>query len=145
VNEAAASRRALWDPGWYNLDQSLKVGQRAELTFLDEDLAADRGYDLVFANTVGGRWHHRWATVEGIEHAWFGAVDEVDTSEFGQYTFRFADGRWVAIEAEQEPGGVNAASTGFPVDECDRAWADTSGWALAVTLFHLGGAQPHRP
>jgi hypothetical protein len=37
-------------------------------------------------------------------HHHFGAVAEVDTSAFGQYTFTLADGRWVTIEAEEDLG-----------------------------------------
>ena len=92
------------------------------------------GYDLLFANSVGSAWDYRSATVESIEHATFGPLDEVETLDFGRYTFRFHDGRWVTIEVEQGPGIVNAASPDFPVDVCDPAWARSSGWALDVVL-----------
>jgi hypothetical protein len=126
--------RAWWDPGWYNLDQSLKVGQHDTFAFCWPSTIAKPGYDLVFANSTGIDWDYRSATVESVEHARFGSLDEVDTTRFGQYTFRFHDGRWVTIEAEQDLGLVNHASPDFPVEACDRAWADTSGWALAVVL-----------
>ncbi len=124
---------AWWDPGWYNLDQPVKAGQRSLFAFYRPERAKP-GHDLVFANNVGTDWIYRTATVVSIEHARFGPVDEVDTRPFGQYTFRFADGGWVTIETEEALGAVDAASPGFPVDDCDRAWAGTSGWALTVTL-----------
>lgn len=126
--------RAWWDPGWYNLDQPLKVGRRDTFAFFRSQHVTKPGYDVVIANTMGSDWDYRSATVEAIEHARFGPLDEVDTTQFGQYTFRFHDGRWVTIEAEEGPGCVNAASPDFPADVCDRAWADNSGWALTVVL-----------
>jgi hypothetical protein len=136
--------RGLWDPGWYNLDQPLKVGRRDTFAFLRRDRSARAGYDLVFANTVGGGWDYRDATVEAIEHARFGPLDEVETVRFAEYTFRFHDGRWVTVEAEESVGRVNAASEGFPADECDPAWAYNSGWALVVTLTGVGKAGRQR-
>jgi hypothetical protein len=138
--------RALWDPGWYNLDQSLITGGRDTFVFLPDASEQHPGYDLVFANTVGVDvdWAYREATVSAIEHARWGAVQEVDASRFGEYTFRFVGGRWVTIEAEEGPGSVNAASPDFPVGECDREWATTSGWALAVTLVDVTKAERPR-
>ena len=127
---------AWWDPGWYNLDQPLKAGQRGLFAFF-RTAQAKPGYDLSFANTLGTDWDYRTATVVSIEHARFGPVDEVDTKPFGEYTFRFADGRWVTVEAEEAPGAVNAASPGFPTADCTRDWAETSGWALSATLTNV--------
>jgi hypothetical protein len=154
----ALTLKAWWDPGWYNLDQPLKVGQRDTYAFfLGEGMAVEGfdphperlyrtkpGYDLVFANTVGSAWDYRSAIVESIEHDAFGPLDAVETLDFGQYTFRFHDGRWVTIEAEQGPGSVNAASSGFPSDACDPAWANTSGWALTVVLADVTKARSQR-
>lgn len=126
--------RAWWDPGWYNLDQSLTLGRRDRFAFVPGKALPDNGFDLVFAGTLGTDWEYRSATVEAIEHARFGPVEAVDTTQFGQYTFRFAAGWWVTIEAEQDPGHVNAISPDPPVADIDREWAHTSGWALAVTL-----------
>jgi hypothetical protein len=129
---------ALWDPGWYNLDQSLKVGRRDRFAFGYH--LEPTSYDLIFANDLGTLWNYQRATVEVIEHAEFGLLDEVDTTAFGQYTFRLQDGRWVTIEAEQELGSVNAASADFPIDACDRVWASKWGWALVVLLSGVTSA-----
>lgn len=130
---------AVWKPGWYNLDHSLAVGRRDAFAFPLPGPGAE--HELVFVNTVGtySEWTYWVATVVAIEHARFGPVDEVDTRPFGQYTFRFTDGRWVTIEAEEGPGHVNAASPDFPVDDCDKEWAHTGGWALQVTLADVEG------
>ncbi|NUT36526.1 MAG: hypothetical protein HOV79_26020 [Hamadaea sp.] len=147
--------RAWWSPGWYNLDKPLKAGERDIYGFYrsgdpaghgplpvfdphpEKVFRTKPGFDLLFANSTGRAWDYRYVTIETIEHARFGPVDEVDTRSFGQYTFRFADGRWVTIEAEQGPGNVNAASPDFPVGDCDPAWADEEGWALVVTLSDI--------
>ncbi|GIF63304.1 hypothetical protein Ais01nite_13390 [Asanoa ishikariensis] len=144
--------RAWWDPQWYNCDAHLRVGDRDTFAFYwDEDVAVDDarigfdphperlfrtrpGFDLVFANSVGRAWHYQRATVESIEHATFGPLNEVDTAGFGEYHFRFHDGRWVTLEAEQGPGAVNGTSEGFPVEAIDPDWIHTSGWALVVVL-----------
>ena len=154
--------RAWWDPLWYNADESLKVGQRDTFAFFwSGDLTIDDvrvgfdphperlfltkpGFDLVFANRPGSAWDYRSATVESIEHAAFGRLDEVDTTTFGEYTFLLHDGRWVTIEAEQGPGGVNAASPDFPIAVCEPAWAQNSGWALVVMLADVTEAAPDR-
>jgi hypothetical protein len=80
--------------------------------------------------------------VDSINHRRFGAVVEVDARPFGQYTFTFGDDRWVTIEAEEGPGNVNDASRGFPVDDCDPAWASKSGWALTVMFSDVVAAAP---
>jgi hypothetical protein len=136
--------RAWWDPGWYNLDQSLEVGQRATFVFLRAEPPPD--HDVVLANDVGipGYDRYSWsATIESIDHHRFGSVVEVDTRLFGQYTFTFGDDRWVTIEAEERPGSVNDASRDFPVDDCDPAWASNSGWALTVVVSDVARTPDH--
>ena len=54
--------RAWWDPGWYNLDQPVKVGRHDTFAFVRRYLAAKPGFDLVFATTVGSDWDYRSAT-----------------------------------------------------------------------------------
>ncbi|GAA3738258.1 hypothetical protein GCM10022225_21520 [Plantactinospora mayteni] len=127
---------ALWDPGWYDLDQPLKVGRQDRFAFHHGIVSP--GYDLVFANGLGTNWDYRSATVETIEHPEFGLLDEVDTTTgFGEYTFRLQDGRWVTVEAEESPGAVNAASPDFPVD---ASRAGSSDWALVVVLSGVTNA-----
>jgi hypothetical protein len=131
--------RALWEPGWYNLDSSLKVGRRDVFGFHRPCLETRPSYDRLFANDLGRDWDYRSATVVSIRHAEFGALDEVDAKPFGQYRFTLADGRWVVIEAEQGPGAVNDAHPDFPVDRCGGA----AGWSLDVVLDDLAVAHPH--
>lgn len=139
VRVAGVTVRALWNPGWYNLDTWLKVGREAVHPFSTE---VPQGLDVAFHNGLGHAFYYGSATVEAIEHAHFGAVAEVDTRPFGQYTFTFGDGRWVTIEAEESLGNVNRASPGFPVGECDPGWAENDGWALVVTLSDIERVPP---
>ncbi|AVT29979.1 hypothetical protein C6361_11290 [Plantactinospora sp. BC1] len=133
---------ALWEPAWYNLDQSLKVGRQDRFAFYHGSVLP--GYDLVFANDLGTNWDYRSATVELIEHPEFGLLDEVDATEFGQYTFRLQDGRWIIIEAEEGPGKVNAASPDFPVDVSDPGRADNLDWTLVAVLSGVRNANQGR-
>ncbi|WP_205328202.1 hypothetical protein [Glycomyces sp. YM15] len=136
--------RALWEIIWYNSDWPLKVGERDVFPFLRGDAGRKPGYDLCFGHDLMCDNDYRWATVEAVEHPKFGAIDEVDTGEFGEYTFRFRDGRWVAIDTEQSHGVVLASSPDFTIDKSDPDW-DTymgswdrhSGWDLDVTLTDL--------
>lgn len=128
---------ASWKTGWYNLDQSMTVGRRDAFAFSLPGPGAGPEHDLTFA--TWSPWEYWVATVVSIEHARFGSVLDVDTAPFGQYTFRFADGTWVTVEAEERLANVNAASPDFPVDECDVAWAHTGGWDLHVTLADVEG------
>lgn len=144
---------ASWKPEWYNLDQSMAVGRRHPFAFAPPGLEAVAEQELVFAATTQPPSTFWVATVVAIEHARFGPVDEVDTRPFGEYLFRFGDGRWVAIETEEGLGRVNSASPDFPAGECDEEWAYTGGWALHVTLTDVEGpvsrqvarALMHRP
>ena len=129
--------RARWEPGWFNLDWALRTGWRSVFGFHRPYLLTMPGYDLIFHNDMGRDCNYRWATVESIEHADFGALTEVDTWKLGESTFRFADGRWATIEAEAGPGRVNAVSADF-AEALDRPGAGGyEGWALDVTLSDL--------
>ncbi len=131
--------RALWEPGWYNLDHSLKVGRRDVFAFRRPYVETRPGYDRLFANDIGRDRDYRSAVVVSIVHAELGALAEVDAEPFGQYRFTLADGRWVVIEAEQGPGAVNDAHPDFPVDRC----GGSDDWALDVVLDDLAVEHPN--
>lgn len=137
--------RALWEIHWYNTDSSLRVGERTVFQFCGPDVEPKPGYDLCFEDAVAPEEdvgdEYRLATVAAIEHRKFGALDEVDTSRFGEYTFRFSDGRWVTIDTEQAHGVVLAASPDFTIDRSDpdwttfmERWDHHNGWDLDVIL-----------
>jgi hypothetical protein len=134
--------RARWEPDWFNHDWSLRTGWRSVFGFHRPHLLTMPGYDLVFYNTMCEDCDYRWATVESIEHADYGALIEVDTWPFGQYTFTFADGRWATIEAEEGPGIVNAASADLAEALARPGAGGYEGWSLDVTLSDLAPADP---
>lgn len=137
--------RALWRIWWYNTDRSLEIGERSVFRFCGPEVALKPGYDLCFEDELvceeDAEDDFRRATVEAIEHPAFGALDEVDTRTFGEYTFRFADGRWATIDTEQAQGVVLAASPDFAIDTSGPGWGVFRGawdqyadWDLDVVL-----------
>lgn len=129
--------RALWAVGWYNQDWSLKVGERGTFPFFGPDARLKPGYDLQFEYDLDPDDDYRRATVEAIEHPELGTLDEVDTRAFGQYTYRFRDGRWAVVEAEQGIGVVLSASPDFRIDESVPGRDRCQRWDLDVVLSDL--------
>lgn len=137
--------RALWEIWWFNADRSLRVGERTVFRFCGLEDGLRPGYDLRFEDTLvceeDAEDDYRRATVEAIGHPEFGAIEEVDTTKFGEYTFRFRDGRWVTIDTEEAQGVVLAASPDFAIDKSDPQWGTFRGewdyypdWDLDVVL-----------
>ena len=102
---------AAWVPGWYNLDQSIVVGETddfvlfAELPDLPEIEWLERRPDLVFFNTLmhPGEWVRRRLQVISIRHHQLGDLAAIRTDRFGVYEFTAA-GRTYEVEAEEGPG-----------------------------------------
>lgn len=141
--------RVLWEINWYNLDCSLKVGERAVFSFAEPDVRHRPRYDLQFRYSIemDPEDDYHWATVESIEHPRFGTLDEVDTTLNYVYTFRFRDGRWITVDVEQGQGTVRAASPDFVIDRDDPDWSSCQigdkrrdcyyEWDLDVVLADL--------
>lgn len=118
--------RASWDPGWYNLDQSLAAGRRD--AFLFSPATPPDPYDLRFHNSLAhGDEEWRDATVVAIRHPVLGEVTRVDTHAFGEYTFGLAGGGSVVVEAEENPPYVNRQTPAGIADGVRE-------WALEVVL-----------
>lgn len=128
---------ASWQPRWYNLDQTLLVGRPSAFAFSLPGPAAGPERELTFAYRPEST--HWRATVVSIENARFGPVREVITTSFGEYTFRFEDGRWAVIEAEEWLCALNSASPDFPVEEYEEGWGQMGGWDMRVTLTDVEG------
>jgi hypothetical protein len=127
------TRIAQWRPGWYELDQSIEIGLRAEFGFLAD---AD---PLVFHNTL---WEPDRAvaaigTIGKITHDQLGAVRRVDTTGL-DYTFILEDGRELVVNAEEEPGKLH--------ELLDGQWQptpfQTEDWTLKVEFVELGPIGP---
>ena len=123
------TQRALWIPGWYELDQSIVVGQQQRFWFFgnspfesnEED--AD-GIDLVFFNQMASTSNSqvRYARVLDIEHKELGPLQRVDTDGL-DYIFYPLDGEEVVVNAEEEPGKIY-----------DNDDLEIEDWSVVVTL-----------
>lgn len=100
------TKGAIWIPYWYELDQSIEVGQIDDFDFFvntpEELKCGDR---IVF---YCGLWHEgqsftRRAKVLSIQNKHFGAVQKIDAVGL-DYTLGFPDGGEQKIEAEESPG-----------------------------------------
>jgi hypothetical protein len=131
------TRTAQWRPGWYELDQSIEVGLRAEFGFLEDE------EPLVFHNTL---WEPNRAlaaigTIAGITHAQLGPLRKVDARGL-DYTFVLEDGRELIVNAEEEPGKLHERLEG----QWQPAPFQTEDWTLNVEFAELGpiGRAPER-
>ena len=104
---------AVWDPGWYNLDHSLVVGEADEYWFHttppdwgDRMPAAAQGGEPIFFNSIlfPNRASSRTIRVEALHHPELGELTSIKTERFGVYEFTERSGRVLEVEAEQGPG-----------------------------------------
>ena len=111
-----SNQTATWIPGWYELDQTLCVGERQKLWFFHtppEDLVADSGAsdaqtpDFVFFNQLDSTTNCqvRFAKVVEMIHPVLGPLSKIDTDGC-DYIFFPVDGEEVVVNAEEEPGNV---------------------------------------
>lgn len=118
---------AIWIPGWYELDQTLVLGQRQKFWFFDsvpDSMASDAG--LVFFNKtdVSENCAARFARIDDIHHPQLGAILRVDTDGL-DYIFFPVEGEEVIVNAEEEPGLAYEMEP--PI----------SDWSLRVTLSEV--------
>ena len=105
----ATIQNAVWTPGWYELDQSLVVGERQKYWFfqtLPEDCCeADEPVDLVFYNQLDSTKNCvvRYAKILEMYHPQLGPLLRVDTDGL-DYIFYPVEGDEVVVNAEEEPG-----------------------------------------
>ena len=121
------TQRALWTPGWYELDQSLVVGQHQRFWFYTTPPIysnVDIDVDLVFFNQLSSAAKNqvRYARILDIEHPELGPLQRVDTDGL-DYIFYPIDGPEFVVNAEEEPGSIYDNDT-FSVDD----------WSVYVTL-----------
>lgn len=121
------THKALWTPGWYELDQSLVVGQRQRFWFFQNppsDSNRDEPIDFVFFNQMASSANSqvRYARVLDIVHPELGPLQRVDTDGL-DYIFYPVEGMEVVVNAEEDPGSI--------YDEEDLKITD---WSVTVTL-----------
>ncbi len=119
---------AIWTPGWYELDQTLVLGQRQKFWFFDsvpDSTVRSNGDEtkLVFFNKsdTSENCVARFARIDEMHHAQLGAILRVDTEGL-DYIFFPVEGEEVIVNAEEEPG--RAYDFGQPI----------SDWSIHVKL-----------
>ncbi len=121
-----ATQTAIWTPGWYELDQTLLVGQRQKFWFFatpPSELVGDRDAELFFFNRTDTSENcvARFARIEQVSHSVLGPILRVDTEGL-DYIFFPVEGEEVVVNAEEEPGQVYDGGH------------EISDWSLQVTL-----------
>ncbi|MCP3934211.1 MAG: hypothetical protein GY708_02435 [Actinomycetia bacterium] len=115
------AKTAVWLPGWYNLDQSIVVGQSNDFVVYTElpDLThvawLRQTPDIVFYNSLlqPDSWTRLALKVLSINHPEIGALSAVRTERFGVYEFEAAN-RTYEVEAEEGPGVCWDTSVSVP-------------------------------
>jgi len=118
---------ALWTPGWYELDQTLVIGERQKFWFFqtppEECKSVGQNVDLVFYNQLDStkNCNVRYATIVEMRHPQLGQLVRVDTDGLDYIFFPF-EGEEVVVNAEEEPGTTYEG--GVQVDD----------WSVLVVL-----------
>ena len=105
----SSNQTALWTPGWYELDQTLVLGERQKFWFFqtppDECQAMAEEVDLVFYNQLDStkNCNVRYAKIVEMHHPELGQLLKIDTDGL-DYIFFPVDGEEIVINAEEEPG-----------------------------------------
>jgi len=105
----SSHQTALWTPGWYELDQTLVLGERQKYCFFqsppEECLAASRDIQLVFFNQLDSaqNCNVRYAKIVEMKHPQLGNLLRVDTDGL-DYIFFPVNGEEIVVNAEEEPG-----------------------------------------
>ncbi len=100
---------AIWKPGWYELDQTLVLGERQKFWFFQDPphcLITDQSQaDLVFFNQMSSlaNCQVRYARIEEMKHPKLGALQRIDTDGL-DYLFVPIHGAEVVVNAEEDPG-----------------------------------------
>jgi len=130
-NETETSElTALWTPGWYELDQTLVLGERQKYWFFqtppDECVSGAENLDLVFYNQLDSTQNCsvRYAKILEMHHPELGFLLRVDTDGL-DYIFFPVEGEEIVVNAEEEPGATYD----------DKA--DISDWSVFVKLAEV--------
>lgn len=108
---------AIWTPGWYELDQSLMLGERQKFWFyhhtpgienaapMIEASNPNADFDLVFYNQLDSSKNCmvRYAKIVEMFHPELGPLKQIDTDGL-DYLFVPLEGKEIVVNAEEEPG-----------------------------------------
>lgn len=126
----ASNHSALWTPGWYELDQTLVVGERQKFWFFQTppDGVKNVGEDIefVFYNQLDSTKNCsvRYAKIVDMHHLQLGQLLRVDT-DGADYIFFPAEGEEIVVNAEEEPGSTYEDSV------------EVNDWSVFVTLTEV--------
>ena len=104
----ASFQTASWIPGWYELDQTLSLGERQKVWFFQtppDEVAVDGPTpDFIFFNQLDSTTNCqvRFAKVVEMVHPTLGALTKIDTDGC-DYIFFPVDGEEVVVNAEENP------------------------------------------
>lgn len=118
---------ALWMPGWYELDQTLVVGERQKFWFFQspppECQQLGEHVDFVFFNQLDSTRNCvvRYARILEMHHPQLGPLLRVDTDGL-DYIFFPVDGEELVVNAEETPGSVYDSNL------------SVENWSVFVTL-----------
>ncbi len=102
---------ATWIPGWYELDQTLALGERQKVWFFQtppDEVAVDGPTpDFIFFNQLDSTTNCqvRFAKVVEMLHPILGPLAKIDTDGC-DYIFFPVDGEEVVVNAEEDPGNT---------------------------------------
>ncbi len=121
--------KAIWTPGWYEMDQTVAVGMEQKFWFFKDKSRAgiiDEAIDLVFFNQLDSTCNCqvRFAHVVDIWHDILGPLARVDTDGL-DYLFVTTAGREIMVNAEEQPG------------KSDDPVFDIDDWSVWVTLNNV--------
>lgn len=133
---------AIWTPGWYELDQTLVLGERQKYWFFQHPPTADGensetlesanvnpdACGLVFYNQLDSTKNCcvRYAKIVEMIHPQLGPLLRVDTDGL-DYIFYPLDGPEVIVNAEEDPGTIYDSEVDLEI----------SDWSLEVKLAEV--------
>ena len=97
---------AIWIPAWYELDQSVVLGERDVFLFFAKRDSADTSETFFFWNALCDHsCFEAEATVSNIQHSVFGQLRAI-LAEGLDYSLITGAGTCIRVEAEESPGYV---------------------------------------
>jgi hypothetical protein len=101
------TKNLLWEAGWYELDQSIKVGKTQELLLWK---GKNKLYNCLLKE---GDYEKIKGTIVSINHPVLGSLSEINTEGL-DYAFILSNGKQLIVNAEERPGEF-AEGQRFPV------------------------------
>jgi hypothetical protein len=127
---------AIWTPGWYELDQSLVLGELQKYWFFnfppqcEASLGESNQFpcDLLFFNQLDSSENCcvRYARIQQMVHPQLGPLMKIDTDGL-DYIFYPVEGEEVVVNAEENPGEIVNPQWEMTIED----------WSVLVTLSEV--------